>query len=240
MVVGARKDYARQAILPQNVPFTLLGAGLLWLGWFGFNAGSALGANRSAALAFVNTMLAPTATLVVWTLLDLTRTKKATAIGAASGIVVGLVAITPAAGFISPLSSIVLGAIAAVPSYFALLYRARTRLDDSLDVIAAHGVGGIVGALLTGVLAQKLWNGGAGNGALYGDVRQLGVQAIAIIATIIYSVAGTFVIVKLLSLVTNLRAETRDEGMGLDFSQHGEEAYSRGEGAILLLDGRTE
>jgi len=240
MVVGARKDYARQAILPQNVPFTLLGAGLLWLGWFGFNAGSALGANRSAALAFVNTMLAPTATLVVWTLLDLTRTKKATAIGAASGIVVGLVAITPAAGFISPMSAIVLGAIAAVPSYFALLYRARTRLDDSLDVIAAHGVGGIVGALLTGVLAQKLWNGGAGNGALYGDVRQLGVQAIAVIATIIYSVAGTFIIVKLLSLVTNLRAETRDEGMGLDFSQHGEEAYSRGEGAILLLDGRTE
>src|SRR5437588_9685096 len=212
LVVGARKDYARTAILPQNVPFTLLGAGLLWLGWFGFNAGSALGANRSAALAFTNTMLAPTATLVVWTVLDLSRTKKATAIGAASGIVVGLVAITPAAGFISPMSAIVLGAIAAVPSYFTLLYRARTRLDDSLDVIAAHGVGGIVGALLTGVLAQKLWNGGAGNGALYGDVRQLGVQAIAIIATIIYSVAGTFVIVKLLSLVTNLRAETRDEG----------------------------
>src|SRR5438309_7530673 len=218
MVVGARKDYARQAILPQNVPFTLLGAGLLWLGWFGFNAGSALGANRSAALAFVNTMLAPIATLVVWTMLDLTRTRKATAVGAATGIVVGLVAITPAAGFISPMSSIILGAIAAVPSYFALLYRARTRLDDSLDVVAAHGVGGIVGALLTGILAQKTWNGGAGNGALFGDVRQLGIQAIAIIATIIYSVAGTFVIVKLLSLVTNLRAETRDEGMGLDFS----------------------
>ena len=240
LVVGARKDYARQAILPQNVPFTLLGAGLLWLGWFGFNAGSALGANKSAALAFVNTMLAPIATLVVWTLLDLTRTKKATAIGAASGIVVGLVAITPAAGFISPMSAIVLGGIAAVPSYFALLYRARTRLDDSLDVVAAHGVGGIVGALLTGVLAQKTWNGGAGNGALFGDIRQLGVQAIAILATIAYSVVATFVIVKLLSLVTQLRTAPREEGMGLDFSQHGEEAYSRGEGAILLLDGRTE
>src|SRR5205814_4225746 len=191
----------RQAILPQNVPFTLLGAGLLWLGWFGFNAGSALGANRSAALAFVNTMLAPTATLVVWTLLDLTRTKKATAIGAASGIVVGLVAVTPAAGFISPMSAIVLGGIAAFPSYFALLYRARTRLDDSLDVVAAHGVGGIVGALLTGVLAQKTWNGGAGDGALFGNIRQLGVQAIAVLATIAYSVVATFVIVKLLSLV---------------------------------------
>ena len=240
LVVGARKDYARQAILPQNVPFTLLGAGLLWLGWFGFNAGSALGANKSAALAFVNTMLAPTATLVVWTLLDLIRTKKATAIGGASGIVVGLVAITPAAGFISPISAIVLGGIAAFPSYFALLYRARTRLDDSLDVVAAHGVGGIVGALLTGILAQKTWNAGAGNGALFGDFRQLGVQAIAILATIAYSLVATFVIVKLLGLVTPLRAGAREEGMGLDFSQHGEEAYGRGEGAILLLDGRTE
>src|SRR6266702_2798556 len=142
LVLGTRKDYARQAIIPQNVPFTLLGAGLLWFGWFGFNAGSALGANRSAALAFVNTMLAPTATLVVWTVLDLSRSRKATAIGAATGIVVGLVAITPAAGFISPMSAIFLGAFAAFPSYFALLYRARTRLDDSLDVVAAHCVGG--------------------------------------------------------------------------------------------------
>jgi Amt family ammonium transporter len=239
VVVGARKDYARQAMLPQNVPFTLLGTGLLWLGWFGFNAGSALGANKSAALAFVNTMLAPTATLVVWTLLDLTRSKKATAIGAATGIVVGLVAITPAAGFVSPISAILLGAIAAVPSYFALLYRARTRLDDSLDVVAAHGVGGIVGALLTGVLAEKSWNGTV-DGALHGNWRQLGVQAIAIVATMIYSGVMTFAIVKLLALVTTIRATAREEGMGLDFSQHGEEAYSRGEGAILVLQGRNE
>src|SRR6266581_4694047 len=235
VVVGARKDYARQAILPQNVPFTLLGAGLLWLGWFGFNAGSALGANRSAALAFVNTMLAPTATLVVWTVLDLTRTRKATAVGAATGIVVGLVAITPAAGFISPMSAIFLGAFAAFPSYFALLYRARTRLDDSLDVVAAHGVGGIVGALLTGVLAQKSWNGGTGDGVIGGNWHQLGVQAIAILATIIYSAVGTLIIIKAIAAVTSLRAAIREEGMGLDFSQHGEEAYSRGEGAILLL-----
>src|SRR5437588_5647295 len=186
MVVGARKDYARQAILPQNVPFTLLGAGLLWLGWFGFNAGSALGANRSAALAFVNTMLAPIATLVVWTMLDLTRTKKATAVGAATGIVVGLVAITPAAGFISPMSAIVLGAIAAVPSYFALLYRARTRLDDSLDIVAAHGVGGTVGALLTGVFASKAWNADGADGGAH----QLMIQAVAILATLVYSAAG--------------------------------------------------
>jgi Amt family ammonium transporter len=235
-LVGARKDYARQAILPQNVPFTLLGAGLLWLGWFGFNAGSALAANRIAALAFANTMLAPTATLVVWTLLDLVRTKKATAIGAATGIVVGLVAITPAAGFISPRSAILLGAIAAFPSYFALLFRARTALDDSLDVVAAHGVGGIVGALFTGVMASKAWNDGGADGSMH----QLLVQLVAVAATLAYSAAGTFVLVKLLSLVSALRPSVREEGMGLDFSEHGEEAYSRGEGAILLLDGRSE
>ncbi|PYQ30301.1 MAG: ammonia channel protein [Acidobacteria bacterium] len=239
VVVGARKDYARQAILPQNVPFTLLGAGLLWLGWFGFNAGSALGANRSAALAFTNTMFAPIATLVVWTLLDLFRSGKATAVGAATGIVVGLVAVTPAAGFISPTSAIILGAFAAFPSYFTLLYRARTRLDDSLDVVAAHGVGGIVGALLTGVLAQKSWNGTA-DGVIAGNWSQLGIQAIAIVATIVYSGAATLLIVKVLSAVATLRTEVREEGLGLDFTQHGEEAYSRGEGAILLLDGRNE
>ena len=235
ILVGSRKDYARQAMLPQNVPFTLLGAGLLWLGWFGFNAGSALGANRAAALAFVNTMLAPMATLVVWTVLDLVRTKKATAIGAATGIVVGLVAVTPAAGFVSPMSAIILGAVAAFPSYFALLYRARTRLDDSLDVVAAHGVGGVVGALLTGLLASKEWSGGAD-----GSMRQVGIQAVAILVTIAYSSIATFVIVKIVGALSAIRATPREEGLGLDFSQHGEEAYSRGDGAILLLDGRKE
>jgi Amt family ammonium transporter len=231
VLVGARKDYARQAILPQNVPFTLLGAGLLWLGWFGFNAGSALAANRTAALAFVNTMLAPTATLVVWTILDLTRTKKATAVGAATGIVVGLVAITPAAGFIAPQSAMLLGALAAVPSYFALLYRARTRLDDSLDVVAAHGVGGVFGALATGVLASKAWNADGANGGAH----QLAIQAVAVLATLVYSAGATFLIVKLLGLIMSLRTDPREEGMGLDVTQHGEEAYSRGEGAILVL-----
>ena len=240
ILVGARKDYARQAILPQNVPFTLLGAGLLWLGWFGFNAGSALAANRTAALAFVNTMLAPIATLVVWTMLDLVRTKKATAVGAATGIVVGLVAITPAAGFIGPRAAIALGAIAAIPSYFALLYRATTRLDDSLDVVAAHGVGGIVGALMTGVFASKWWNPDGADGVLHGNARQVVVQSIAVLATLAYSAIGTFVIVKVLGFITTLRTDPREEGMGLDVTQHGEEAYSRGEGAILVLDGRTD
>ena len=152
------------------MPFTLLGAGLLWFGWFGFNAGSALAANGIAALAFTATMLAPAGTLVVWTLLDLIRQRKSTAVGAATAIVVGLVAITPAAGFIGPMSAIALGAIAAVPSYFALIWRAKTQLDDSLDVVAAHGVGGTVGALLTGVFAQKALNGVA-DGLLFGNPR---------------------------------------------------------------------
>jgi ammonium transporter, Amt family len=233
VVVGARKDYARQAIVPHNVPFTLLGTAIVWFGWFGFNAGSALGANASAALAFVNTMFAPMGALVAWSLLDLRRTGKATAVGAATGIVVGLVAVTPAAGFVSPLSAIVIGAVAAAASYHALLWRARTRLDDSLDVVAAHGVGGVVGALLTGVLADRAWNGVA-DGALFGNASQLAVQSLAIVATVAYSAAGTFLILKLIVLVAGLRASSREEGIGLDVTQHGEEAYSRGEGAILV------
>src|SRR3954468_10618362 len=132
MVLGPRKDYGRQAVLPHNVPFVLLGAGLLWFGWFGFNAGSALAANAQAVLAFANTMLAPMATLLVWMLLDRLRSRRTTAVGAATGIVVGLVAITPAAGFVSPASALLLGALATFPSYFAIAVRSRTRVDDSL------------------------------------------------------------------------------------------------------------
>jgi Amt family ammonium transporter len=222
MVLGPRRDYARQAFLPHNVAFTVLGAGLLWFGWFGFNAGSALAANGAASLAFVNTMLAPAATLVVWTVLDLLRNGKATAVGAATGIVVGLVAITPAAGFIGPMAALGLGAVAAFPSYYALLWRSRTRLDDSLDVVAAHGVGGTVGALLTGVLASKAWNGTV-DGMLFGNPKQLGIQAVGVLAALAYSAVGTVVILKLIALVTPLRASAREEGL------------ARGEGAILVL-----
>jgi len=238
LVVGARKDYARQAIVPHNVPFTLLGTAIVWFGWFGFNAGSALAATPLAALAFANTMFAPMAALVVWSLLDLRRTGKATAVGAATGIVVGLVAVTPAAGFVSPLSAIVIGGVAAGASYYALLWRARTRLDDSLDVVSAHGVGGIVGALLTGVLADRAWNGVA-DGALFGNSSQLGVQSLAILATVAYSALATYVILKLIVLLAGLRATSREEGIGLDVTQHGEEAYSRGEGAILVQPERN-
>jgi Amt family ammonium transporter len=234
LVLGARKDYSRQAILPHNVPFVLLGAGLLWFGWFGFNGGSALAANELAALAFTNTFLAPAATLVVWTLLDYFRTGKATAVGAATGIVVGLVAITPAAGFVSPVSALILGAVAAFPSYTVIAIRSRTRIDDSLDVFAGHGIGGLTGALLTGVLAQKFWNPAGNDGLLFGNPHQLAVQALACLSAAVYAGIMTFVILKALALVTSLRAVPRVEGVGMDLSQHGEEAYASGEGSILV------
>jgi Amt family ammonium transporter len=224
IVVGKRQEYPSPSLLPHSVPLTLLGAGLLWFGWFGFNAGSALAASPIAALAFVTTMLAPAATLFVWTFLDAIRSRKPTAVGAATAIVVGLVAITPAAGFISPMSALCLGAIAAVPSYLALMIRVKTPLDDSLDVVAAHGVGGTVGALLTGLLAQKSWNGVA-DGALFGNPRQLLIQATAVLAVIVYSGVVSFVLLKVIGLVTPLRATADDETTGLDVTLHGEEAY---------------
>ncbi len=233
-LIGPRKDYARQAVLPHNVPFVLLGAGLLWFGWFGFNGGSALAANGAAVLAFANTMMAPAATLVAWTALDLLRTGKATAAGGATGIVVGLVAITPAAGYVSPLSAMTIGALAALPSYFALLYRSRTRLDDSLDVVAAHGFGGITGALLTGVFAQKAW-GAPVDGLIEGHVRLLLVQFLAVLVTLGFSALTTLLLLKLIALVTPLKATWSEEGLGLDVTQHGEEAYAAGDGALLLL-----
>src|SRR5262245_62240556 len=233
LVVGRRRDYPSSALLPHNVPFTLLGAGLLWFGWFGFNAGSAVAANGIAALAFTATMLAPAGTVVVWTLLDAARSRKPTAVGCATAIVVGLVAITPAAGFVGPMSAIALGAIAAVPSYFGLLWRAKTSLDDSLDVVAAHGVGGTMGALLTGVFAQKALNGVA-DGMLFGNPAQLGIQATAVAAAIVYSGGMSFVLLKLVGAVMPLRADAAQQDEGLDLSQHGEEAYVHGEGAASV------
>jgi len=224
LVVGKRQEYPSSSLLPHSVPLTLLGAGLLWFGWFGFNAGSALAANGIASLALVTTMLAPAATLVVWTFLDLMRSGKPTAVGAATAIVVGLVAVTPAAGFVSPINAILLGGIAAIPSYFALVIRAKTSLDDSLDVVAAHGVGGTVGALLTGVFAERSINGVA-DGLLYGNPGQLMVQATAVGAAILYSGLMSFVLLKLIGLVIPLRATSEDESAGLDISHHGEEAY---------------
>ena len=233
LVVGARKDYGRHAILPHNVPFTMLGAGLLWFGWFGFNAGSALSAGTTATLAFANTLLAPAATLAAWTLIDLMRGGTVTAVGAATAIVVGLVVVTPAAGYISPLSAIMMGALGAVPSYFALIYRAKTKLDDSLDVVAAHGLGGATGAILTGVFADAAWSGGA-NGLIAGHPAQLLTQLASVLIVLAYSGTATFLILKGLALVMPLRIDGRDEKLGLDVSDHGEEAYTHGDGAILV------
>jgi len=228
MVIGKRQDYGSPGLVPHNVPFVLLGAGLLWFGWFGFNGGSAIAANAQAGVAFMATMLAPAATLVVWTILDYARLGKATAVGAATAIVVGLVAITPASGFVSPMNAIFLGAIAAVPSYIALIVRAKTSLDDSLDVVAAHGVGGTVGALLTGVFADKSLPGGLANGLMYGNPDQLRIQATAVLTAIVYSGVGTFILLKLIGLVLPLRATADDETVGLDVTHHGEEAYLTG------------
>ena len=234
VVLGTRKDYGRQALLPHNVPFVLLGAGLLWFGWFGFNGGSALASDGLAALAFVNTMLAPAGTLTTWILIDKIRAGKITAVGAATGIVVGLVAITPAAGFISPIHALLIGIIAAFPSYWVIHMRTRTRLDDSLDVFGGHGIGGIVGALLTGIFAQEAWGGA--NGLLFGNFAQLGIQALSIIGVMLYSSALTYVILKVIGIFLPLRPDRLTEGAGMDRFNHGEEAYSSGEGAILILD----
>jgi Amt family ammonium transporter len=232
-LVGQRKDYGRQAMLPHNVPFVLLGTALLYFGWFGFNGGSALAANGSAVLAFTNTLLAPMASLAVWMALDALRTRRATAVGGATALVVGLVVITPAAGFVSPRGALAMGALGALPSYVAILWRARTRLDDSLDVVAGHGIGGISGALLTGVFASAAWGGT--NGLLHGRPGQLGLQVIGVLATLAYSGVGTFVVLKVIGLVMPLRAATRAEGVGMDITQHGEEAYVEGEGAVLVF-----
>ncbi len=233
IVVRARKDYGRQALLPHNALFVLLGAGLLWFGWFGFNGGSGFGTGRASVLAFVNTLLTPAATLLVWFALDQIRDRRVTAIGAATAIVVGCVAITPAAGFISPGAAILLGAVAALPSYAFILWRPRSRLDETLDVLAAHGMAGLVGILFIGFFAQASWNGVA-DGLLHGNAAQLGHQALAVAAAPAYAFTMTFAILRGLGLVMALRTTEREESLGLDVVEHGEEAYASGEGAILI------
>ncbi len=233
LVVGARKDYGRQALLPHNSIYVLLGAGLLWFGWFGFNGGSGLSTGNSGVLAFTNTLLTPACTLVVWFLLDLLRGGRVTAIGAATAIIVGCVGITPAAGFISPIWAMVLGAVAALPSYALIVWRPRTRVDETLDVLAAHGLAGITGILFIGVVAQFDWNG-VSDGLLYGDAAQLGEQALAALAAPVYAFVATFVILRVIGLFSPLRASAHEEALGMDVVQHGEEAYVTGEGAILV------
>jgi ammonium transporter, Amt family len=232
-VVGARRDYGRQALLPHNALYALLGAGLLWFGWFGFNGGSGYSTGHSDVLAFTNTLLCPACTLVVWFVIDLLRGGKVTAVGAATAIIVGCVGITPAAGFISPTWAMALGALAALPSYAAIVWRPRTRLDETLDVLAAHGLAGFTGILFIGVFAQRSWNS-VSSGLAYGHPGQLGWQVLADLAGPAYAFVATYVILRVLGLLMPLRVDDRAEAVGMDVVQHGEEAYTSGEGAILV------
>jgi Amt family ammonium transporter len=239
LVVGARKDYGRQALLPHNAVYVLLGAGLLWFGWFGFNGGSGFNTGQNSVLAFTNTLLTPSCCLLTWMILDLIRGRQVTAIGAATAIIVGCVGITPAGGFISPAWAMALGVLAALPSYGVIVYRTRTRVDETLDVLAAHGVAGFTGILFIGFFAQKNWNG-ISDGWIYGNIDQLGDQALAALAAPIYAFVMTFALLKVLGAIFPLRATEKEEAIGMDVIYHGEEAYATGEGAILVEpeDGR--
>jgi Amt family ammonium transporter len=230
-MLGPRKDFKRAPIVPHNVPLVLLGAGLLWFGWFGFNAGSALAANGIAALAFTNTNTAAATALLTWAALDVFRTGKVTAVGAATGLVVGLVGITPAAGYVTALASIAIGALAALASYTAIQIRSATRLDDSLDVFSCHGIAGVAGALLTGVFATKLANPAAADGVLAGNFAQLGIQVVAVLAAVGLAAAGTAGIMALVNVTLGARADVRQQLRGLDLTDHGEEAYFGWEGS---------
>jgi ammonium transporter, Amt family len=234
LVVGARKDYGRQALLPHNAVYVLLGAGLLWFGWFGFNGGSGFSTGNPSVLAFTNTLLTPACSLVVWFLLDLIRGRKVTAIGAATAIIVGCVLITPAGAFISPGWAMVLGAAGALPCYAMIVWRPRTRVDETLDVLAAHGVAGFTGILFIGFFASLAWNG-VSDGFFFGNSSQLGDQALAALVTPVYAFGMTYALLRVMGRFTSLRASEHDEAVGMDVVQHGEEAYASGEGAILVL-----
>jgi Amt family ammonium transporter len=233
IVVGARKDYGRIGLLPHNSVLVLLGAGLLWFGWFGFNGGSGFGTGDPSVLAFTNTLLCPAATLFTWMMLDLIRDKKVTAIGAATAIIAGCVLITPAGGFISPGWALVLGVLGTIPVYYVIAYRPRTRVDETLDVLAAHGTAGFLGILFIGFVAQQSWNG-VSDGWFYGHIGQLGDQALAALATPLYAFGMTFLLLKVIGAVMPLRGPEADESIGMDAIYHGEEAYPSGEGAILV------
>jgi ammonium transporter, Amt family len=230
--LGPRRDFRRMPLSPHNVPLVLIGAGLLWFGWFGFNAGSALAANGLAALAFVNTNTAAAAAVLTWALLDTGRTGKMTAVGAATGAVVGLVGITPAAGFVTPPAALAIGVLCALVSYVAIQMRSRSRLDDSLDVFSCHGLAGVAGALLTGVFATKLANPAGNDGLFAGNPGQMLVQLYAVLAAVVIAAVGTVVILALVRAVFGTRAKIADEMIGLDLSEHGEEAYFGGEAAL--------
>jgi Amt family ammonium transporter len=227
LVLGRRTGVdANHEVRPNNVPFVILGAAILWFGWFGFNAGSALAANTLAVNALVVTNLAAAAAAVSWMFTDWVRKGKPSAIGLSVGAVAGLVAITPASGFVGPMPSIIIGLVAGVLCNWVGSLRARTRLDDSLDVFACHGAGGMWGTIATGLFASALINPGGPNGLFFGNPAQLGIQALAVVIVAAFSFVGSYVLLRLISLVMPLRVSPQDEDAGLDLSQHGEEAYA--------------
>ncbi len=224
-VIGTRKGFGKQAMEPHNIPMVVLGAALLWFGWFGFNGGSAVASNGLAASAFVVTNTAAAAAALMWTLLSWYH-KRPSVLGAATGGVVGLVAITPASGYVTPLAAIIIGAVGAVISYYAMLFRSKQNVDDSLDVWACHGLGGTWGAIATGIFATVAVNSAGANGLLYGNPGQLTTQIIAVAVTWVYAFVMTVVLAKVVDATIGLRVPDEEESVGLDISQHAEKAYS--------------
>ncbi|MBN2037112.1 MAG: ammonium transporter [Chitinispirillaceae bacterium] len=227
LVLGKRKNLNGGAIPPHNMVLTMIGAALLWFGWFGFNAGSALSPNETAVNAFATTNTATAAAALTWLVLEWIIAGKPTALGAATGAVAGLVAITPACGFVSPLSAILIGIMVGVICYFAVTFvKHKLGYDDSLDAFGVHGIGGITGALATGLFASKLVNDGGNDGLFFGNPSLLGTQAIAIATTILFAGGMTFIILKAVNLVMGLRVKEEEEIIGLDNTQHKESAYT--------------
>jgi Amt family ammonium transporter len=224
-VIGKRKGFGKQAMEPHNIPMVILGAALLWFGWFGFNGGSAVASNGLATSAFVVTNTAAAAAALMWVLLSWYH-KRPSVLGAATGGVVGLVAITPASGFVTPLAAMVIGAVGAVISYYAMLFRSKQNVDDSLDVWACHGLGGTWGAIATGIFATVAVNSAGANGLLYGNPGQLTTQIIAVAVTWVYAFVMTVVLAKIVDATIGLRVPDEEEAVGLDISQHAEKAYS--------------
>jgi len=225
LVIGARKGFGKHSMEPHNIPMVVLGAVLLWFGWFGFNGGSAVASGGLASSAFVVTNTAAAASALMWTLLSWYY-KRPSVLGTATGAVVGLVAITPASGFVTPLAAIIIGALAAVFSYYAMLFRMKANVDESLDVWACHGIGGTWGAIATGIFATTLVNAAGDNGLLYGNAAQLVEQITAVAATWIYAFVVTFILAKVIDATIGLRVRDEEESVGLDISQHAEKAYA--------------
>jgi Amt family ammonium transporter len=226
IMVGKRRGFPTEYMAPHNLPFTVTGAALLWVGWFGFNAGSALAADGIAANAFVTTNTASAAAAMSWAFIEWQHRGKPTMLGAASGAVAGLVAVTPGAGFVGPMSALIIGAMAGIICYYAVVLKNRFGYDDSLDVVGVHGVGGTWGALATGLFASAAVNSAGADGLFFGNVALLGKQIVSILATWIYAGVGTWILLKILGASIGLRVSDEDEQMGLDLSQHNEAAYT--------------